>query len=95
MTSDDRRLVANLVADVGRYSAMMGLDEADTLSRVFALQSQLLEPAISAGGGRIVKSTRQIRSGALGCAVAFAFYLWTDRVWERVVQLPALLTSDR
>ncbi len=94
MTSDGRRLVAILVADVVGYSPVMDLGRADTPSRVFALQSQLLKPAVSAGGGRIVKTARQIRSGALGCAVAFAFYLWADRVWERDVQLPALLTSD-
>lgn len=33
-------------------------------------------------------------AGALGSAVAFAFYLWADRVWERDVEPPALLTSD-
>ncbi len=33
-------------------------------------------------------------AGALGCAVAFAFYLRADRFWERDVRLPALLTSD-
>ncbi|MFV1998730.1 MAG: hypothetical protein ACC654_00045 [Acidimicrobiia bacterium] len=25
-------------------------------------------------------------AGALGCAIAFAFYLWADRVWEREVE---------
>ena len=45
-----------MVADVVSYSAMMERDEADTLSRLFALRTQLVEPAISSRGGRIVKT---------------------------------------
>lgn len=56
MTSRDRRLVAIVVADIVGYSAMMERDEADTISRVFALRSQLLEPAITTRGGRVVKT---------------------------------------
>lgn len=57
MELGDRRLAAIVVADVVGYSAMMERDEADTLSRLFALRTQLVEPAISSRGGRIVKTT--------------------------------------
>jgi len=36
---------------------MMEKDEADTLSRLFALRTQLVEPAVASGGGKIVKTT--------------------------------------
>lgn len=53
----DRRLVAILVADVVGYSALMEQNEADTLSRLFALRAQLVEPAIGTHGGTVVKTT--------------------------------------
>ena len=56
MESGDRRLAAIVVADVVGYSAMMERDEADTLSRLFAMRSQLIEPAVSTRGGHIVKT---------------------------------------
>ncbi len=42
-------------ADVVGYSALMGLDEAGTLSRLNALRRELIDPAIAAHSGRIVK----------------------------------------
>ena len=53
----DRHLAAIVVVDVVGYSKMMSQDEADTLSRVFALREQVIDPAIVDGGGRIVKGT--------------------------------------
>ena len=50
-----RRLAAILSADVVGYSRLMGLDEAGTLSRLNALRRELLDPAIAAHSGRIVK----------------------------------------
>jgi adenylate cyclase len=50
-----RRLAAILSADVVGYSRLMGLDEAGTLSRLNALRRQLIDPAIAAHSGRIVK----------------------------------------
>jgi adenylate cyclase len=50
-----RRLAAILSADVVGYSRLMGLDEAGTLSRLNALRRGLIEPAIAAHAGRIVK----------------------------------------
>ncbi len=50
-----RRLAAILSADVVGYSRLMGLDEAGTLSRLNALRRDLIDPAIAANSGRIVK----------------------------------------
>src|ERR1700684_3125667 len=50
-----RRLAAILSADVVGYSRHMGLDEAGTLSRLNALRRELIDPAIVAHSGRIVK----------------------------------------
>ena len=50
-----RRLAAILSADVVGYSRLMGLDEAGTLSRLNALRRELIDPAIAAHSGRVVK----------------------------------------
>jgi class 3 adenylate cyclase len=50
-----RRLAAILSADVVGYSRLMGLDEAGTLSRLNALRREVIDPAIAAHSGRIVK----------------------------------------
>jgi adenylate cyclase len=51
-----RRLAAILAADVVGYSRLMGEDEELTRARLRALHFELLEPTISASGGRIVKT---------------------------------------
>ena len=50
-----RRLAAILSADVVGYSRLMGIDEARTLGRLNALRRELIDPAIAAHSGRIVK----------------------------------------
>jgi TolB-like protein/class 3 adenylate cyclase/Flp pilus assembly protein TadD len=50
-----RRLAAILSADVVGYSRLMGIDEARTLARLNALRRELIDPAIAAHSGRIVK----------------------------------------
>jgi TolB-like protein/class 3 adenylate cyclase len=52
-----RKLAAILVADVVGYTRLAGADEDRTLSRLRGLQSDLIEPAIEAHHGRIVKRT--------------------------------------
>ena len=52
-----RRLAAILAADVVGYSRLVGADEDRTLSRLRGLRSDLIEPAIAAHHGRIVKRT--------------------------------------
>ena len=55
--SETRKLVAILVADVVGYSRLAGADEERTLARLRGLRSDLIDPAIAANHGRIVKRT--------------------------------------
>src|SRR3954464_5961214 len=59
MTSSrvERRLAAVLAADVAGYSRLMGADEEGTLARLKTLRKTLVDPAIAAHRGRIVKTT--------------------------------------
>jgi adenylate cyclase len=53
----ERRLAAVLAADIAGYSRLMGRDEEGTLVRLKAVRSELIDPAINAYRGRIVKTT--------------------------------------
>jgi adenylate cyclase len=71
-----RKLAAILVADVVGYSRLAGADEDRTLARLRGLRSDLIDPAIAAHHGRIVKRTGdgsviEFRSAvdAMRCAV--------------------------
>ena len=55
--SETRKLVAILVADVVGYCRLAGADEDRTLSRLRGLRSDLIDPAIAAHHGRVVKRT--------------------------------------
>jgi TolB-like protein/class 3 adenylate cyclase/cytochrome c-type biogenesis protein CcmH/NrfG len=55
--TETRKLAAILVADVVGYSRLAGADEDRTLSRLRGLRSDLVDPAIAAHHGRIVKRT--------------------------------------
>jgi adenylate cyclase len=50
-----RKIAAILVADIVGYSRLAGTDEDRTLSRLRGLRSDLIDPAIDAHHGRIVK----------------------------------------
>jgi adenylate cyclase len=52
-----RKIAAILVADVVGYGRLAGADEDRTLSRLRGLRSDLIDPAIDAHHGRIVKRT--------------------------------------
>ena len=54
---ETRKLAAILVSDVVGYSRLAGADEDRTLSRLRGLRSDLVDPAIAAHHGRIVKRT--------------------------------------
>ena len=54
--SETRKLAAILVADVVGYSRLAGADE-DRTGRLRGLRSDLIDPAIAAHHGRIVKRT--------------------------------------
>ncbi|WP_312016997.1 adenylate/guanylate cyclase domain-containing protein [Bradyrhizobium jicamae] len=53
----ERRLAAILAADVVGYSRLMGADEVSTLAALKALRREIIDPAIAAHNGRIVKTT--------------------------------------
>jgi adenylate cyclase len=53
----ERRLSAILAADVVGYSRLMGADEIGTLRQLMAHRRELMDPAIAARRGRIVKTT--------------------------------------
>jgi len=54
---ETRKLAAILVADVVGFSRLAGADEDRTLSRLRGLRSDLIDPAIAANRGRVVKRT--------------------------------------
>ena len=51
-----RRLAAILAADMVGYSRLMELDEAGTLARQKAIQTELINPKAKEFGGRVVKT---------------------------------------
>ena len=53
----ERRLAAILAADVVGYSRLMGANEVGTLRALKALRGEVVEPALTAHGGRVVKLT--------------------------------------
>jgi adenylate cyclase len=55
--SETRKIAAILVLDVVGYSRLAGADEDRTLSRLRGLRSDLIDPAIAAHHGRVVKRT--------------------------------------
>ncbi len=55
--SEKRKLAAILAADVVGYSRLAGADEERTLARLRALWGDLLDPAVAAHAGRVVKRT--------------------------------------
>ena len=52
-----RKLAAILVTDIVGFSRLAGVDEERTLARLRALRGDLVEPAVAAHHGRIVKGT--------------------------------------
>jgi adenylate cyclase len=53
----ERRLAAILAADVVGYSRLMGANEVGTLRALKSLRKEIVDPALTAHGGRIVKLT--------------------------------------
>jgi adenylate cyclase len=52
-----RRLAAILAADVTGYSRLIGADETGTLGRLKTIRAEVIDPAIAAHNGRLVKTT--------------------------------------
>jgi adenylate cyclase len=91
--SENRKIAAILVADVVGYSRLAEADEEGTLARLRALRGDLIDPAIAAHRGRIVKRTGdgsliEFRSvvDAVRCAV---------EVQNRMVERNAGVLEDR
>jgi TolB-like protein/class 3 adenylate cyclase len=55
--TEQRRLAAIVSADVAGYSRLMGRDESGTLADLKSIRQEVVDPAIAAHGGRIVKTT--------------------------------------
>jgi class 3 adenylate cyclase len=55
--SETRKLAAILVSDVVGYSRLAGADEDWTVACLRGLRSDLIDPAIAAHHGRVVKRT--------------------------------------
>src|SRR4051794_4982585 len=53
----ERRLAAILAADIAGYSRLIGQDEEGTLAALRGLRRELIDPAVAAHRGRIVKTT--------------------------------------
>ena len=70
-----RRLAAVLSADIVGYGALMERDEAGTLARVSAVLVEVVEPAVAAQGGRVVKL------GALKNASNKVLVAEEDSIW--------------
>jgi adenylate cyclase len=56
MDEAHRRLAGILAADIVGYSAKMGADDSDTLSRVRTLRTSVIEPLAATHGGRLFKT---------------------------------------
>ena len=54
---ETRKLAAILVTDIVGFSRLTGVDEERTLARIRALRGDLVDPAVAAHHGRIVKGT--------------------------------------
>ena len=90
--SETRKLAAILVADVVGYSRLAGADEDRTLARLRGLRSDLIDPAITAHHGRIVKRTGD---GSQGNRIWNSVASWARFcVWTRWI-LPVAADSRR
>ena len=88
--SETRKIAAILVADVVGYSRLAAADEDRTLSRLRGLRSDLIDPAIAAHHGRIVKRTGDgsiIEFRSVVDAVRLAIEVQSAMV-ERNVEVP-------
>jgi adenylate cyclase len=85
----ERRLAAILAADVAGYSRLMGADEVGTLAALKAHRREIVDPAIAAHRGRIVKTTGD------GILVEFASAVDAVTCAIAVQQRMAERTADR
>jgi adenylate cyclase len=55
-TNERRRLAAIVAADLAEFSRLMGADESGTLAALRTRRAEVVDPAVAAHGGRIVKT---------------------------------------
>jgi adenylate cyclase len=70
-----RRLAAVLIADVAGYSRLIGAHEERTLDRLRMIRTNVLDPILAAGQGRVVRTTGDgllVEFGSVVEAVRFA-----------------------
>jgi class 3 adenylate cyclase/tetratricopeptide (TPR) repeat protein len=89
-TMKKRQVAAILFADIAGYSRLMEAYEIDTHRRLMALVSEVVEPAVAAEGGRIVKNTGD---GFIACFTSVnraitAANLIQQEAWEREADHP-------
>jgi adenylate cyclase len=84
----ERRLAAVLAADVAGYSRLMGRDEERTLANLKSFRKTLVDPAIAAHRGRIVKTTGD------GMLVEFASAVDAARCAVEVQRSMAVQNAD-
>jgi len=89
----ERRLAAILAADVAGYSRLMGADEVGTLAALKAQRRDIVDPAIAAQKGRIVKTTGDgmlvefaSAVGAVTCPVAVQRKM-AERAVEKTIRI--------
>jgi TolB-like protein len=73
--TETRKLTTILAADVAGYSRLTAADEEGTVARLRALRHELIDPAVAANRGRLVKTTgdgRLIEFGSVVDAVRCA-----------------------
>jgi hypothetical protein len=94
--SETRKLTAILVADVVGYSRLAGADEDGSCARLRSLRSDLVDPAIAAHHGRIVKPAGDGRivafrsvTDAVRCAIEIQ-----NRLIERNAGVPEAETTE-
>jgi adenylate cyclase len=92
-SSDRRKLIVVVHADVVGYSRLIGLDDVGTLARMRRLRREIIDPAVAAHGGRIVNTGGDALlmvfdsvDGAVRCAL---------RVQQQVPGVEGDLPSDR
>jgi adenylate cyclase len=84
----ERRLAAVLAADIAGYSRLMGRDEERTLINLKSFRKTLVDPAIAAHRGRIVKTTGD------GMLVEFASAVDAARCAVEVQRSMAVQNAD-
>ncbi len=86
----ERRLAAILAADIVDYSRLMGEDEARMIAALKSLRAELLEPAVTAAGGQVVKRMGDgwlVEFSSIGAAVNCALAIQQGLVDHELIRL--------